>query len=571
MRRRSTILSVLITCGFMAVVFRLVDIMIINHGVYLEKARFQQVKKEATPVKRGVILDRMGRELAVNLDTESIFCDPKSVSKTEDVSIVLAKAVNQKPEAVAAKLTMHNSFNWIDRKLDAEHAQKIKELKLKGIGFVPDIKRLYPKGSLASHIIGYVDIDNKGLEGVEQKYNKFLDTTGEKNYVFRDAKGNALSEGRQKEIKGNNIVLTIDEGLQYTLEKNLDAALSQWHAVSAVAIMMDPYTGEVLAMANRPTFNLNRPSEATAHQRRNRAITDCYEPGSTFKIVVGSAALEESTVNPGSRFDCSAGSIEIGGRKIKDAHKHGVLTFSEVIQKSSNVGTIKVGLGLGREKIHEYIKKFGFGSKTGIDLVGEVSGMIRPPEKWSGMSLGSIAIGQEVGVTPLQVLRAYSVVANGGFLVKPHVVSEIISPSGNLVYKAAPEYKKILSEKTVETFKDILKTVTEEGGTAKDAAVDGNLVAGKTGTAQLIDPRTKKYSKDRFVSSFVGFVPADKPRIAMIVVIYEPRGAIYGGVVAGPVFKKIAHESLSYLSVPRDDFKEKGLLLVSTKEVKEGK
>ncbi len=568
MKRRSIILSTVIAFGFFAVILRLADIMLLNHQWFLLKAKGQQIKREAIPVKRGVILDRRGRELAINLDTESIYCDPSEIATPDRVASALSNAMNKKPDIILAKLVSKNRFNWIERKVSIEDTQKIKDLRLKGIGFAPDIKRFYPKGSLASHLIGFVGIDNNGLEGVERKFDKYLSARAEKISVLRDARGNSLSEGLSREIKGNNVILTIDEGLQYILEKNLDDAVLHWKAASATAIMMDPYTGEVLAMASRPTFDLNSPADVPAARRRNRAVTDCYEPGSTFKIVVGTAALEEGVVNPDTRLDCSAGYIEVGGKKVKDAHRLGVLTFEEVIQKSSNVGTIKVGLRLGKERIYTYIKKFGFGEKTGFDLPGEVSGWIRSPERWSGTSIGAISIGQEVAVTPLQVLRAYAAIANGGFLVKPHVVYEIRSPAGAVVYKAVSEPDRIFSEKTTNTFRKILKTVTEEGGTATGAAVDGNQVAGKTGTAQLIDPRTKRYSKDKFVSSFVGFVPADEPRIAMIVVIHEPKGSIYGGVVAGPVFKKIASDSLSYLSVPRDDFEEKRLLLVSTRDVK---
>lgn len=568
MKKRAIILSTAIAFGFVAVIFRLVDIMLFNHEWFSARAKFQQVRKETIPVKRGIIFDRRGRELAVNLDTESIYCDPSEIASPDKVAYALAGRINQKPEIILAKLnSTDRKFSWIERKLSVEHVQGIKDLNLRGIGFVPETKRYYPKGSLASHIIGFVNIDNKGLEGVEQKYDKYLVSRGEKAYVFRDAKGNVLSDGQtlNREIKGNNLVLTIDEGLQYILEKNLDEAFLHWKAASASAIMMDPYTGEILAMANRPTFDINNPAEATAAKRRNRAITDCYEPGSTFKIIVGTAALEEGIVRPDTKFDCSAGYIEVGGKKIRDAHRHGVLSFKEVIQKSSNVGAIKIGLSLGRERLYDYIKRFGFGEKTGIDLAGEASGLVRSPERWSGTSIGAVSIGQEVAVTPLQVLRAYATIANGGFLVKPYVVSEIRSPNGNLIYKKSPEAKRILSEKTANIFREILKTVTEEGGTAIEAAVDGNQVAGKTGTAQLIDPKTKRYSKEKYVSSFVGFVPADKPRIAMIVVIHEPKGQIYGGVVAGPVFRKIASESLSYLSVPRDDSGEKGLLMTSKK------
>lgn len=561
-RRRVYILSLLIACGFCAVIVRLADIMLVRHDWFLSKARQQQVKKEDIPVKRGSILDRRGRELGVNIETESLYCDPAEVTDPDNTARVLAKSLNRKNSAITAKLTGENRFAWIERKMLPENAQKIRNLKLDGIAFQQEFRRFYPKGSLASHIIGYVDIDNRGLEGIEQRYEKHLMTVGEQATVVRDARGTLLSENIRKDIRGNDVVLTIDEGLQYIVEKNLDAAMAYWKASSATAVMMDPSTGEILALANRPTFDLNTPGEAKPQQRRNRAVTDLYEPGSTFKIIVGTAALEENTAKPDTKFDCSAGSIEVGGRRIKDAHRHGVLTFKEVIQKSSNVGSIKIGIGLGKERMYRYIRKYGFGEKSGIDLAGEVSGLVRPPSSWSGMSIGAISIGQEVSVTPLQLVRAYSVIANGGFLVRPHVVREVRSPSGVTIQRVQEERQRVISEKTVTVFRNILKTVTEQGGTALAAAVDGNEVAGKTGTAQKVDPQTKRYSKDKFVSSFVGFVPVGDPKLALVVVIHEPRGQIYGGVVAAPVFRKIADESLSYLNIPRDDAREKGSFAV---------
>jgi cell division protein FtsI (penicillin-binding protein 3) len=415
---------------------------------------------------------------------------------------------------------------------------------------------------LASHILGFVDIDNKGIEGVELRYNTYLRGNGGKFVVERDASGKTLSQGVDMESKGNNLVLTIDELLQFMVEAQLDEVLKQWHAAAATAIMMDPFTGEILALANRPSYNPNLSSGSSSAERRDRAVTDCYEPGSTFKIIVGTAAIEENIVKLETPFDCSRGTVEIGGRTIHDAHRHGLLTFKEVIQKSSNVGSVMIGMKLGKERVYKYARAFGFGEKTGIDLPGEVSGWIRPPERWSGVSLGSISIGQEVAVTPLQVLRAYSAIGNGGLLVRPHVVSKILSPEGKEVWSFRPEVKRAISHETAETFKGILKTVTEEGGTAKMASVDGNEVAGKTGTAQIIDPRTKRYSHEKYVSSFVGFVPADDPKIAMIIVVYEPKGQIYGGVVAAPVFKKIAESALSYLDVPRQDSKVNTLAAV---------
>lgn len=563
MKKRAIVLSAVIVFSFFAVILRLVDIMLFNHERFAEEAKIQQAKKESIPVKRGFIYDRKGRPLAINLDTESIFIDPSEIKSPDIVASALSGVTGYKKETILRKVNADKRFIWIQRYQDIEYTKKIKELKMEGVGFIPDTKRYYPKGSLASHIVGFVDLDSNGLEGVERKYNKYLSAPKETILVRRDAKGNLLSEGMKGEIRGNDIVLTIDEGLQHILEKYIDEAVLQWRAASATAVMMNPYTGEILAMASRPTFDPNKPSSVKAEQRRNRAITDCYEPGSTFKIIVSAAALEERKVNPDTRFDCSAGYIEVAGKKIRDIHKYGVLTFKEVIQKSSNVGTIKIGQKLGSEKIHEYITRFGFGKKTEIDLIGEVSGLVRPPEKWSATSIGAIPIGYEILVTPLQVLRAYSAIASGGLLVKPYVVSEIYSPDGEIFYKALPEAKRILSENTANILKEILKSVAEDGGTAKTAAVEGNKVAGKTGTARLLDQKTKRYSTDKYVSSFVGFVPAESPKIAMIVVIHEPQGAIYGGVVAGPVFKKIADDALSYLNIPRDDSKEKGLLLAS--------
>jgi cell division protein FtsI (penicillin-binding protein 3) len=561
-KKREFVLSAFIFIGFGLVILRLADIMLINHEWYKQKARIQQFKKEPIPVKRGIIYDRKGRELAVNIDTESIFVNPSEIISQEVALSALSGFSNYKKDDLLKKINKNKRFFWIQRHSDLDSVKKIKELGIKGIGFMPETKRYYPKGRLASHIIGYVDIDNKGLEGIEKRYEKYLSAQQESEFVIRDAKGNILSRGIKEAVMGNNIVLTIDEGLQFIVEKYIDEAMEYWKASSASAIMMNPFTGEIMAMASRPTYDPNMPSKAKAEFRRNRALTDCYEPGSTFKIIVSTAALEEGKVTPDTKFDCSPGYIEVAGRRIKDVHKYGLLTFREVIQKSSNVGAIKIGQLIGGQKIYEYVNRFGFGKKTGIDLIGEVSGTVRPFEKWSAMSLGAIPIGYEISVTPLQILRAYSAIANGGYLVKPFVVSEIYSPSGNIIYKKIPETERIISEKTANTMREILKSVTEEGGTAETAAVDGNRVAGKTGTARLLDSRTKRYSTDKYVSSFVGFVPAENPKIAMIVVVHEPKGAIYGGVVAGPVFKKIADEALSYLNVPRDDSKEKGLLLV---------
>jgi len=553
-KKRAVILHTAIIFSFILVSLRLADLMIIDHKRLAEKAQQQHVKVEDIQVRRGTIFDRRGRELALNLELESLYCDPEALIADEEDIKRLGSLVNKEPRRILAKIPDEGRFAWIKRKLSPEIADKVRDLDIEGLGFVTEAKRVYPKGELASHIIGFVGIDNQALEGVELKFNKYLTAKGGKVLLERDASGKTLSSGVNTEAKGNNIVLTIDEVLQRLVEKELDTAMEHWKAAAASAIMMDPYTGEILALANRPAYDLNRSGNVPGFEKRNRAITDCYEPGSIFKIVIGAGSLEEKLVTPNSLFDVSKGGIQVGGKTIRDVHKYGVLTFKEVIQKSSNVGSIMAGMKLGRENIYRYAKLFGVGEKTGIDLPGEVSGWIHKPERWSGTSLGAIPIGQEVAVTPIQMLRAYAAIANGGILVRPHVVSEIVSPDDTIIASFRDnDAHRIISARTAETFRDILKSVTEDGGTAKSASVDGNLVAGKTGTAQMIDTVTKRYSRDKYVSSFVGFVPADNPRLAMIVVVYEPKGQIYGGVVAAPVFREIARQALSYLNVPRED------------------
>jgi len=562
-RKRIVIMNTVIVFGFFAVFFRLTDLMVFNHKIYVERAKSQQVKAEDMQVRRGNIYDRKGRAFAVNLELESLYCDPEEVVVDKDRLKRLSDILGEDAKVIQARFNKDKHFVWMNRKLDPDMVGEIKKLNIKGLGFMPEAKRYYPKGELASHVIGMVGRENQPLEGLELKYDKYLRTAEGKIYFARDASGKKLSSGVDMEAKGNDLLLTIDEGLQFIVEKELEKAMVQWKSVAASAIMMDPLTGEILALANRPAYDLNDVGSANKNAIRNRLITDIYEPGSTFKVIVGTAALEEKLYNLDSTFDCSRGAIEAGGKVIRDAHKHGVLTFKEVIQKSSNVGSIMIGMKLGRERIYRYAKLYGFGEETGIDMPGEVSGWIRKPDRWSATSIGAIPIGQEVAVTPLQVLRAYSVIANGGYLVQPHLVSEIRTPEGQTISSFQGKTKRVLTEKTAKVFKDILKTVVEEGGTATAAAVEGNQVAGKTGTAQLIDPSTGRYSRDRFISSFVGFVPADNPKLAMIVVIYEPKGQIYGGVVAGPVFRNIANQSLSYMNVPMDENYRKDLLLVS--------
>lgn len=563
MGKRAVIISTAVFFGFFLVTIRLADLMLLDHERLAARARNQHQSKRDLRVGRGKIYDRRGRELGVNLETVSAYCNPREVVSPEQGAKEFSRVTGESYRNVLKKMKADKGFVWLKRKLDRKEAEALRSFKLPGVYFVPEFRRYYPKGAMASHLLGFVGIDNQPLEGLELSYHESLRGWEETVPVERDARGRTLSAGIEVEKGGNSVVLTIDEGLQYVVEKALDEAMERWEARSASAIMMNPYTGEILAMANRPTYDLNNPLASAGSSRRNRAITDTYEPGSTFKLITAAAALEEGVVRLDTKFDTSKGFIRVGRKAIWDVHNNGVATFVEVIRKSSNVGTVMVGQLLEADVLHKYIRKFGFGGRTGIDLRGESTGVVRPVEKWSDTSQAAMSIGYEVAVTPLQILRAYSAAANGGMLVTPHVVSRVVSPEGEIINRFKPARKRrAISPSTADMLKSILVSVTQSGGTALKASVDGNLVAGKTGTTRLIDPESGSYSRQKYASSFVGFVPADEPRIALVVVVYEPKGKYYGGQVAAPVFGRIAEQTLAYLNVPRDDEFREDMLVV---------
>lgn len=567
MNKRALFVKTTIFVLFFLVLLRLVDLMLIKHAKLSRIARVQQTKEQEVLVRRGIIYDRKGRELAVNLERPSLYCDPKLIEEPGEFAQKVGGILKLDKRRLVKLLKGERRFAWIARKVSPEVASRIQSLRIEGMGMLPDTKRFYPKGKLAAHLLGFVDIDNKGLEGVERTYEDFLIADGGRVYITRDAKGNILYRGGSFESSGNSIVLTIDEGLQAIVEEEIDRAVRQWQASAATVIMMDPFTGEILALANRPTFDPNRPGRYRASSRRNRAITDLYEPGSTFKLVTATAALEEGVATLNTRFDCSDGYIEVGGKRIRDSHKHGILTLKEIIEKSSNVGAVKVALKLGPGRLYKYVKLYGFGEKTGIDLIGESPGIVKDPSQWSATTIGAMAIGYEVMVTPLQVLRAYAVVANGGYEIRPHVVSKIISPEGLLLKKnRGARGRRIISERTVRQLKVALRAVVSEDGTAPKAAIPGNTVAGKTGTTRLVDKRTGRYSYRDFVSSFVGMVPVENPLFVMIVVIWRPERMYYGGEVAAPVFRAIAEKALAYRFIPREDRLKDTFLYVSSDE-----
>ncbi|HDY71174.1 MAG TPA: penicillin-binding protein 2 [Nitrospirae bacterium] len=564
MQRRRFVVVTSVYIFFLVIFLRLSDLMILDHARMARIAEVQYTKGQNVLVRRGSIYDRRGKELAVNLERQSLYSDPEQIKSPVDVAKALHGVINAKEGRLIEKLSSDKRFVWLERNISPSIVKKIRSLGIEGLGLLPNMARFYPKGNFASHLLGFVNIDNVGLEGVEKRYDRFLSTSGGRVALTRDAHGNILyTEDDLLESYGNSIVLTIDEGLQNIVEAEIDRAVGKWRPYAATAIMMNPYNGEVLALANRPSFNPNHPGDYRPSYRRNRAVTDLYEPGSTFKLVMAAAALNEGVATLQSRFDCSEGYVEVGKRKIRDVHKHGWMTLKEIIQKSSNVGAVKVTLRLGPDRFYRYMKKLGFGEKTGIDLTGESSGIVKEPSAWSGTTIGAVAIGYEVMVTPLQILRAYAAVANDGYLVKPHVVSRIISPDGEVLWRYGPVRKKrVLSVRTTRMLRKAFKSVVSEDGTAPLAAVDGNLVAGKTGTTRMLDPVTKKYSRKMFVSSFVGMVPADNPVFVLVVVLWNPHKKYYGGEVAAPVFSSIAEKALSYMFVPRDDTDNEEVLVV---------
>ncbi len=568
-KNRSIVVCTIIFFCFSIICLRLFDIMVLDHDRLTKKADQQYSRTKVLKPQRGIIRDRNMRELAVNIETDSLYVVPSRIRDTESLSFHLAPLIKVPARRLNKKFLSKKDkeFIWVARKMDRETSLRISKLKseleLQELGVLSETKRYYPKGRLASHIIGHTNIDNEGLSGVELRYNDYIKGKTKEVLLGRDARGFSISRGIEDNMHGNTLVLTIDEGIQYIVERELDNAIEEWEAESAIAIMMNPVTGEILAMSNRPTYDPNFAGSVKAGNRRNRAITDVYEPGSTFKPFLASAAIEEGVAKVDEIFDVSDGYIKVPGGIIRDVHKHEDLNFREVIQKSSNVGAVQVGMKLQPEVFYDYIRKYGFGEKTDIDLPGEVKGLLKRPERWSGRTQASLSIGQEIGITPLQLLTAYSAIANGGKLMRPYVVSEIVSHEGEIIKKFAPkEKRRVISKYNSLIMREILKTVVEEGGTARKASIQGNMVAGKTGTAQMVDPETGRYSKKDYVSSFIGFVPADDPRMALIVVIFKPRGARYGGIVAAPVFKRIIENAFVYLDVPMER-EQNNVLLVS--------
>ena len=503
---------------------------------------------------RGVVYDRNKNPLAVNLNTNSVYASPKDIINKKDTAERLARILDLDSESIAQKIDSDKYFTWIKRKVDYDTAQIIDREGLRGVGMRKETKRFYPNDTLASHVVGFVGMDNVGLEGLEVTFDGYLRGTAGWSWTVRDAKARNILSKQYRYIPpcdGYDLVLSIDEVIQHIVEKELDRTYKKSRAKAASVIVMDPRTGDILALANRPAFDLNNFVNAKPDSRRNRAVTDIFEPGSVFKIVTASAALETGVVDLEKTFFCEEGSYKVRSHTLHDHKPHGDLTFREIIEYSSNIGTVKAAELVGKEKIYSSIKQFGFGRRTGIDLPGEVNGITRHPADWSGISIAAVPIGQEVAVTPIQLISAVSAVANNGILIKPRIVLEIRDKEGGLVksFESKP-VRRVISEPTAILMKEILQGVVDRG-TGRRAEISEYTVCGKTGTAQKIES-DGRYSHSKFIASFVGFAPADDPRIAVLVSVDEPKGVYYGGSVAAPAFKRIAENVLRYLKVEPD-------------------
>ena len=554
-RRRGIFVALGLVAWIVIVGARLAQLQISQHDELSARAKNQQLGAVETSPTRGLVLDRQGRELARSVDTESFFADPREIENVNETARKISSVTNQNKTELIAKIReakdSNKKFIWLIRRIDLETASKLDAMTLDGVYSRKEPKRYYPNDSLAAHVLGFVGTDEIGLGGVEQFYNEKI--RGESGRVFyeTDARRRAFESYEVQPHPGQTVVLTIDQSIQYRTEQALFAAVKRSNAKSGTAIVMDPHTGEILALANAPAFDPNEPGKEPPEVRTNFALQNIYEPGSTFKVVAYSAAIDKGLVTPDDRIDCQMGQITVAGRLIHDHKRFGVLTISDALAQSSNVGAIKLGLLVGNESMYDYARRLGFGAKTGIDLPGESGGIFRPLNRWQPSSIGSIALGQEVGVTPLQMASAYSVIANGGSWVKPHVVREMRSPDGSIMFQAKVEVRPALKLETVAKLRGMMEGVTLHG-TARKAQVEGYTAAGKTGTAQKIDPKTRTYSATKYVGSFVGFAPVNNPAVVIIVVIDEPRGAYHGGDVAAPVFREIAEQILPELSVTPD-------------------
>ncbi len=516
-----------------------------------EKAANQYEVSLKSSGKRGTIYDRNLREMAVSIDVTSIAAHPPQIKNPKAAAKSLAKALKINRNVLAKRLTSEKKFVWIKRKVTPKEAEIVRNLNIDGLVFLSEHKRFYPNKTLASQLIGFTDIDDDGVEGIEFYCNDDLKGADSRYTVLRDAHGRGFEAENTagSDSSGKNLVLTIDSNIQYIAETTLAETVTKFSAKSGMAVVMATGTGAVLALAHFPFLNPNALNEFDQELWRNRVITDPFEPGSTMKIFSAAAAIESGSSSPNSIFYCENGEYRVGRHVVHDTHEYGWLSLQQIIKYSSNIGAIKFSTKTGSEHLFRTLRNFGFGTKTGIDCPGETAGSLASFKKWTKIDAGTISFGQGISVSALQLIAATSAIANKGIFMKPYVVQAITDRNGRLIKSFAPsEGRRVISEKTAKTLTRIMQTVTTEGGTGVNAALEGYSVCGKTGTAQKIG-NNGTYANGKYISSFVGFVPSEHPKVAVLVIIDEPKGQHYGGTVAAPGFRNIAQKTLAYMNL----------------------
>jgi cell division protein FtsI (penicillin-binding protein 3) len=556
-----------------AICGRLVYLQVFSYGKFVKQAGHQQQRAIPLAAKRGVIYDRAGRELAMSVMVDSAFAVPTEVRDLPTAVALITRITGEDSNVVLADCRAHKTFCWVARKANDETIERINSLKLQGIHFQKEPKRFYPARDLAAQVLGSVGMEDSGLSGIEHAFDDELRGKAGKMFISVDARKQWFSDVATQPDPGDNIVLTIDKNIQYIAEKELEQAIHDTQAISGTVIVENPHTGEILALANRPTFNPNLRKQIKPDTLTNRAVSYVYEPGSTFKLVTISAALEEKVTNPDELFDCQMGSIIYNGMRIRDAKPHGILPVWGVLAESSDVGSIKIALRLGEDRFYKYIRAYGFGQQTGIELPGETRGLTKPPSRWSRVSIAAISMGQEIGISPIQLAGLVSTFANDGVWVAPRIVAGTVQPQGapqTVAFHAGAAHRVISPYTAAEMRSMMEKVVLDPHGTGRRAILEGYTSAGKTGTAQKVDPATGAYSKTKYIGSFAGFAPVNNPQIVVAVILDSAVGLHQGGQVSAPVFRRITQQVLEYLHVPHDlPLAPKHQLLLAQAKVKD--
>lgn len=550
LRIRWLVVWVVAVAWMVVVLARLSYLQLFRYGEYFAKAQRQQERIFEISPNRGTIYDRNGHELAVSLPMDSVFADPAEISDPEMVARLLSRVLKTSADDLETKIRAAHTPVRLARKLSPDTVQRIDNMNLKGVFFQKENRRVYPQHDLAASVVGYVDVDEKGLGGIEYSLDKEIRGRPGKMMVMADGRRRWYDRREDAAETGSSVALTIDQTIQYIAEKELYRAVQETRAIHGIAVVQNPNNGELLAVANWPTFDPNNAGTYPADSRMDRAVSAAYEPGSIFKPLTMTGAIENGVVTPDELIDCQMGEILVAGRVIHDWKPFGVLSVRQVLENSSEVGTIKVALQLGAPRFYDVLRGFGIGQLTDIDLPGENRGLFRPLDDWSGNSIASIATGQEVSVTAIQIISAISAIANGGILYKPRVVKDVRGGIRPFTVRGN-DPERVTDQKTAATVREMMADVVLDG-TGKPAKLDGYTSAGKSGTAQKIDPATGRYSRTNYIASFIGFAPVNNPAVTILVTLDSPKGEHHGGSVGGPVFKRIAQQALAYLDVPHD-------------------